>query len=261
MSTNTDLSYTLFERLLDTYGDTIKCSLTVQYRMNEKIMQFSSQELYENKLVAHHSVANHLLSDLSNSKTCEITSTPLVLIDISDTRTFWEDRNKNSALKGSISNDLEVMLIEKYIEKLIYKGGLMQDQIGIITPYAAQVNRIDRIIHKRWKDIEVNSIDGYQGREKECIIISMVRSNARGAVGFLSDKKRLNGKFSIIKFKTCPLLNLFIVAMTRAKRQLVVIGDTKALSSRKKGRTFLSKWISWLKKEATKQYSREYLKL
>ncbi|GAA5803182.1 hypothetical protein HPULCUR_008658 [Helicostylum pulchrum] len=144
---------------------------------------------------------------------------------------------------------MEVSLVEKHIEILIEQGGLGQAQIGVITPYTAQVFSLQDVVNKRCKDIEVNSIDGYQGREKECIIISMVRSNKEGNVGFLSDKRRLN------------------VAMARARRQLVVIGDTRTLlrwgrrvsSSSPFNREFLIKWIRWLNKKSNKQLSQIYL--
>lgn len=180
---------------MDMHGKEIKKTLTMQYRMHEKIMKFSSQELYENKLVAHKSVVNHLLMDLSNVNRCESTSSPLMLIDTGDASVFHETQKAKNSVERSSSNHMEVALVEKHIEILMQQGGLEQDQIGVITPYTAQVFRLRDVINERWKDIEINSIDGYQGREKECVIISMVRSNEEGIVGFLSDKRRLNGKF------------------------------------------------------------------
>lgn len=179
---------------MDMHGEKIKKTLTMQYRMHEKIMKFSSQELYENKLVAHKSVANHLLMDLSNVNTCDSTSYPLVLIDSGDSSVFHETQKLKNGAERSSSNDMEVILVEKHIEILMQRGGLEQEQIGVITPYTAQVFRLRDVINRRWNGVEVNSIDGYQGREKECIIISTVRSNKEGNVGFLSDKRRLNGK-------------------------------------------------------------------
>ncbi|GAA5795792.1 hypothetical protein HPULCUR_001154 [Helicostylum pulchrum] len=203
LSTLSDLSYAMLDRLMDMHGEKIKKTLTMQYRMHEKIMKFSSQELYENKLVAHKSVANHLLMDLSNVNTCDSTSYPLVLIDSGDSSVFHETQKLKNGAERSSSNDMEVILVEKHIEILMQRGGLEQEQIGVITPYTAQVFRLRDVINRRWNGVEVNSIDGYQGREKECIIISTVRSNKEGNVGFLSDKRRLN------------------VAMTRARRQLI----------------------------------------
>ncbi|KAI9345722.1 P-loop containing nucleoside triphosphate hydrolase protein [Pilaira anomala] len=238
LSTDNDLTYTMFDRLLDMQGDNIKY-----------IMKFSSQELYGNKLEAHHTVANHLLADLPNTTYCDTIISPVVLIDTSDTGLFHESIKSKESIEKSSSNRLEVILVVKYIQRLISNGGLEQSQIGIITPYTAQVFLLRDIVNDIWKDIEVNSIDGYQGREKKCIIISMVRSNKEGSVGFLSEKRRLN------------------VAMTRAKRQLVVIGDTRTLlrkgrktsASSPFNRKFLSKWIEWLGKNSNKQLSQEYV--
>ncbi|GAA5795203.1 hypothetical protein HPULCUR_000557 [Helicostylum pulchrum] len=265
-----NLSYTLFDRLMYMHGEKIKRTLTMQYRMHEEIMKFSSQELYENKLVAHESVAGHLLMDLPNVNSCESTNSPLMLIDTGDASVFHETKKSRKGVERSSANDMEVVLVEKHIEILMQKGGLEQVHIGVITPYAAQVFSMRNVINKRWKHIEVNSIDGYQGREKECIIISMVRSNREGNVGFLSDKRRLNGK-------SCTISNLYtlinssvplsLVAMTRARRQLVVIGDTRTLlssgpsvtiSSARK-REFLTKWIGWIEDKANKKLSKRYL--
>lgn len=179
---------------MDMHGEKIKRTLTVQYRMHELITKFSSQELYGNNLVAHKSVVNHLLTDLPKVVKCESTKYPLMLIDTGDSSIFHETPKIKNGAERSSSNDMEVTLVEKHIEILIEQGGLDQNQISVITPYSAQVFNMRDIINERWKDIEVNLIDGYQGKEKECIIISMVRSNKEGNVGFLSDKRRLNGK-------------------------------------------------------------------
>lgn len=86
--------------------------------------------------------------------------------------------------------------------------GVKEEEIGIITPYDDQVDLISSMT-----GVEVNSVDGFQGREREVIIISMVRSNSEGNIGFLRDLRRLN------------------VSLTRARRKLIIIGDTGTLSS------------------------------
>ena len=93
--------------------------------------------------------------------------------------------------------------------------------IGIITPYAGQVRAIRDALPELYESVEVHTVDGYQGREKEVIIFSCVRSNSDGIVGFLSDARRLN------------------VALTRAKRGLIVIGDPDTLRNDET-------WASWL---------------
>lgn len=76
---------------------------------------------------------------------------------------------------------------------MISLGGLREDQIGVITPYATQVKSLAQEITEKWEDIEIDSVDEFQGREKEAIIISLVRSNSRGEVDFLAENRRLNG--------------------------------------------------------------------
>ena len=100
-------------------------------------------------------------------------------------------------------------------------GELRQDDIGIITPYAVQVRAIRDNVPTRYDEVEVRTVDGYQGREKEVILFSCVRSNSQGNVGFLSDSRRLN------------------VALTRAKRGLIVIGDPETLR-------YDEDWAAWL---------------
>lgn len=197
MSVCSDLSYTLFDRLIDMYGNNIKAMLSVQYRMHEKIMRFSSQELYESKLGAHYSVASHLLSDLKNTCNSEDTKEPVVFIDTSDSVQYYEIKDKKTE-ERSTANDLEVLIVDAHISRLITRGGLRQDQIGVITPYAAQVAKLNEKLNGTYSDIEIGSVDGFQGREKEAIIISMVRSNKRGEVGFLAEKRRLNGKLALL---------------------------------------------------------------
>ena len=90
------------------------------------------------------------------------------------------------------------------------ESGLPQSNIAVIAPYSAQVRWLrDRCA---WREIEIDTVDGFQGREKEVILISLVRSNDRGEIGFLSDERRMN------------------VAMTRAKRKLILIGDSATLA-------------------------------
>lgn len=192
LSTETDLSTTLFDRLLGMYGDKVKRMLMVQYRMHQKIMEFSSKELYDNKLVADKSVASHLLVDLPSVEESENTDVPLVMIDTSDTG-LGHEITDDAQEEQSKANELEVELALVHIRALI-DDGLEEDQIGVITPYAAQVSKLKRDIREHWPGIEIGTVDGFQGREKEAILLSLVRSNDTGEVGFLAEKRRLNGK-------------------------------------------------------------------
>ncbi|KAI7863129.1 AAA domain-containing protein [Spinellus fusiger] len=166
-------------------------SQNFQYRMHQKIMEFSSKELYDNKLVADSSVAEHLLTDLQDIQSSDTTQVPLVMIDTSDTGLAHEvtDEAKEELSKA---NEREVELVVQHVQILL-DDGLKQDQIGIITPYSAQVTRLIREIREKWPLIEIGTVDGFQGREKEAILLSLVRSNDDCEVGFLGEKRRLNG--------------------------------------------------------------------
>ncbi|KAG1079387.1 hypothetical protein G6F42_023794 [Rhizopus arrhizus] len=243
LSTETDLSTTLFDRLLGMYGDKVKRMLMVQYRMHQKIMEFSSKELYDNKLVADKSVASHLLVDLPNVEESENTDVPLVMIDTSDTG-LGHEITDDAQEEQSKANELEVELALVHIRALI-DDGLEEDQIGVITPYAAQVSKLKRDIREHWPGIEIGTVDGFQGREKEAILLSLVRSNDTGEVGFLAEKRRLN------------------VAMTRAKRHLCVICDSETLLGTKGGTKpasrfdggFLKRWMEYLSEESDLRFS------
>ncbi|CAO3620166.1 unnamed protein product [Mucor fragilis] len=243
LSTETDLSTTLFDRLLSMYGDRVKRMLMVQYRMHQKIMEFSSKELYDNKLVADKSVASHLLVDLPSVEESENTDVPLVMIDTSDTG-LGHEITDDAQEEQSKANELEVELALVHIRALI-ADGLEEDQIGVITPYAAQVSKLKRDIREHWPGIEIGTVDGFQGREKEAILLSLVRSNDTGEVGFLAEKRRLN------------------VAMTRAKRHLCVICDSETLLGTKGGAKpaarfdggFLKRWMEYLSEESDLRFS------
>ncbi|KAI8973348.1 P-loop containing nucleoside triphosphate hydrolase protein [Mycotypha africana] len=249
LSIDIDLTTTLFDRLLSMYGDNVKRMLMVQYRMHQKIMEFSSRELYENKLVAHDSVAEHVLADLPDVQSTENTDIPVVMIDTSDTG-LGHEMTADDDEEQSKANELEVELAVHHIRALM-DDGLTEDQIGVITPYAAQVARLKRDIRETWPAIEIGTVDGFQGREKEAIVLSLVRSNDDGEVGFLAERRRLN------------------VAMTRAKRHLCVICDsdtllgTKRTSNSKNSNVdggFIKRWMEYLNEEADLRFS-EFINL
>lgn len=113
-------------------------------------------------------------------------------------------------------NEGEAKIVLDHYKKLI-DSGIKSENIAIISPYSAQVALIRELmssnnIKSAGNGVEINSIDAFQGREKDAVIISMVRSNPDGVVGFLAEMRRIN------------------VAMTRAKKQLVIIGDSDTLS-------------------------------
>lgn len=203
-----NLEVTLFERLYKKYGKEITKMLTIQYRMNNDIMKWSSDEFYEGKLVAHDDVKNRLLTDLEKVQETDETITPLFFIDTSNCGI------NELESEGSKENKQEAEIVFKHIQNLL-NAGVDENKIAIITPYSAQVQMLKTIIHEKHEFIEIGTVDGFQGREKDSIIISMVRSNEQGEVGFLSDERRTN------------------VAITRAKRHVCIIGDSVTLRTNK----------------------------
>ncbi|KAJ3057981.1 hypothetical protein HK102_010751, partial [Quaeritorhiza haematococci] len=180
--TKPTLEYTLFDRLLDLHGPGIKRMLNVQYRMNDMIMKFPSKELYEDKLVAHESVKEHLLCDLPGVEKTDETTVPIVFIDTSgcELRESSEGGSDNDFEVGeSRYNEGEAEIVVEYIQKLT-SSGLPPTSIAVITPYNGQVTLLTTLLRPTYPDLEIGSVDGFQGREKEAIVISLVRSNEKG---------------------------------------------------------------------------------
>jgi ATP-dependent RNA/DNA helicase IGHMBP2 len=209
-----ELSFTLFDRMIKLYGESVSKLLNIQYRMNEAIMNFSSNELYDGKLIADESVRNHKVTDLIDSKdndNLHLCDKNLILVD---TRNFdfYESVDEESDSKYNIGE----ANICKFLINYLKKNSITNDQIGVITPYSAQVNFLRNLItFDEYRDLEISTVDGFQGREKEIVILSLVRSNLKHEVGFLADNRRLN------------------VAITRAKRMLVLICDVSTVSKDK----------------------------
>ncbi|GLJ21851.1 hypothetical protein SUGI_0408590 [Cryptomeria japonica] len=227
------LGRTLFARLADLYGSEVMAMLTVQYRMHQLIMDWSSKELYNSKIEAHSSVAAHTLNDLDGVQKTSSTEPTLILIDIAGC-----DMEEKKDDEDSTMNEGEATVALGHAKKLV-ESGVNSSDIGIITPYAAQVAilKIMRNKEKSLKDLEISTVDGFQGREKEAIIISMVRSNAKHEVGFLNDHRRMN------------------VAVTRARRQCCIICDTETVSSDK----FLKRLVEYFEEHAEYLSASEYL--
>ena len=198
----------LMQRLIAREGEAIFRRLTVQYRMHESIMRFSSDTFYEGSLVADASVRAHRLCDLSGVVENEWTSNSIEFIDTAGAE-FEEQVEADGESK---LNPKEANLILRLIRDLM-DSGIGAEQIAVIAPYAAQVRLIRGKLDVA--ALEVDTVDGFQGREKEAVLLTMVRSNERGEIGFLADTRRTN------------------VAMTRAKRKLIVIGDSATLGTHK----------------------------
>ena len=196
----------LMERIVKRWGPAVSRQLTVQYRMHQQIMGFSSTEFYAGSLVAADRVRTHRLIDLPEVAAAPATQTALQFLDTAGSHCVEQVEPEGSSLQ----NPGEAEFVVRHVDELISAGVRPQD-IAVITPYSAQVRWIRERISS--PGIEVDTVDGFQGREKEAIVISLVRSNSQGELGFLTDTRRMN------------------VALTRARRKLTVIGDSSTLAS------------------------------
>ncbi|MGL6072559.1 MAG: AAA domain-containing protein [Fimbriiglobus sp.] len=200
------LAVSMMERVMALHGAAVSRLLTVQYRMHETIMGFSNAEFYGGELVADETVAKHTLADLEGVTRSPLTETPAKFINTAGA-SYDEAQEEDTA---SRYNPQEADLVIKYVNQLLSEG-VKPEVVAVISPYNGQVRYIREKLGE--SGIEVDSVDGFQGREKEVILISLVRSNPDGQIGFLSDVRRTN------------------VALTRARRKLIVIGDTATLSN------------------------------
>ena len=205
----------MLERLKELYGDSTTRLLTRQYRMHEQIMRFSSEHFYDDKLVADEHVASHLLCDLPGIDATLETEKPIEFFDTAGAA--WEETIEPEGL--SKLNEKEAEFVVFKVRQLVAQGVDVAN-ISVIAPYAAQVRKIRNLFRNiktesgevsSLANIEVDTVDGFQGREKEAIVISLVRSNAECEIGFLKDYRRTN------------------VALTRARRKLIVIADSATL--------------------------------
>lgn len=199
------LGTTLFERLQGVLPASLQTLLRVQYRMHESVMGFSSRQFYKGRLIADESVKGHLASELEGVKATELTTVPLVFVDTAGTGydELFDPLTQSRENKGEA--ELAVRLAKELLD-----AGIRPEDLAVLTPYAAQVKRLKGLL--RVRGLEIGTVDGFQGREKESAVISLVRSNERGEVGFLNDIRRMN------------------VAVTRARRLLVVIGDSATVT-------------------------------
>ncbi|MCA8961516.1 MAG: IGHMBP2 family helicase, partial [Planctomycetes bacterium] len=216
------LDVTLFERLADEFPSH-RHMLEIQYRMNQHIMEWSSRALYDDALIAHDSVRDHRLVDLDGVAETEETTTPLLFIDTAGFDAPEETDPENI----SRWNEGEARLVSTLLARLVGAKVAPRD-IGVITPYNAQVDLLRRRLSEPYPGLEIDTVDGFQGREKEAIILSLVRSNDRGEVGFLAEKRLLN------------------VAITRARRHVTVIGDSATISHD----AFLAGLVDYLQESA-----------
>ena len=211
------LGKTLMERIVENKPECVSL-LQVQYRMNDEIMQFSSNYFYHGEMKSAPEVAHRLIHE---------GDTPILWFDTS-TINLGDDEKDNFKEQfigetfGRVNKgeaNLTLSLLQIYFQR-VGKQHILDDRIdvGIISPYRAQVQYLKRLIKKRafFKPfrhlISINTVDGFQGQERDVVIISLVRANDKGQIGFLRDLRRMN------------------VAMTRARMKLFILGDAPTLT-------------------------------
>lgn len=225
------LSTSLFEKLVARWPEAVSM-LTTQYRMNAAIMEYSNRKFYEGKLVAAPAVADHLI--FPGDK-------PLLFIDTAGCG--YEEKQVGT----STSNPEEAAFLVNYLrhyqnECTLAAASTENLSIGIIAPYKEQLEAIRQAIHEEGSfpfkgQLSVNTVDSFQGQERDIILISMTRSNPDSRIGFLSEIRRMN------------------VAMTRARKKLVIIGDSSTLAQH----AFYAGLIEMAEKHNAYQSAWEYL--
>ncbi|CAM8971129.1 unnamed protein product [Rhodiola kirilowii] len=209
------LGISLMERASALHEGIHATKLTTQYRMNDAIAGWASKEMYGGLLTSSPSVASHLLVDTPFVKPTWITQCPLLLLDTRmpyGSLSVGCEEYLDPAGTGSFYNEGEADIVVQHVFSLLYSG-VRPSTIVVQSPYVAQVqllrNKLDD--YPEADGVEVATIDSFQGREADAVIISMVRSNTLGAVGFLGDSRRMN------------------VAITRARKHVAVICDSSTI--------------------------------
>ncbi|XP_072963021.1 DNA polymerase alpha-associated DNA helicase A [Typha angustifolia] len=224
------LGISLLERAASLHEGVLVTKLTTQYRMHDAIASWASKEMYDGRLHSSPTVSSHLLADSPFVKATWITQCPLLLLD---TRMPYGslyvgcEEHLDPAGTGSFYNDGEAELVVQQVFNLI-NSGVSPTAIAVQSPYIAQV----QLLRERLDDypessgVEVATIDSFQGREADAVIISMVRSNTLGAVGFLGDSRRMN------------------VAITRARKHVALVCDSSTICHN----TFLARLLRHIRR-------------
>jgi hypothetical protein len=196
------LATSLFERLLTLHGDPVRQMLREQYRMNAELMELPSRAFYGGELRPHPSVAERTLATVLPGTSLD--APPLLFLDSAGKG--WEEVAPEGSESLENPGEAEVVLARAHA---LLAAGLGPGQIAVITPYRAQAARMAPVLEPL--GIEVDTVDAFQGREAEAVLVSCVRSNAEGRLGFLTDLRRMN------------------VALTRAKVHAFIVGDSATL--------------------------------
>ncbi len=250
------LSTTLIERCIEHLSDRVSL-LTVQYRMHQAIMDFSNQYFYGGALIAHESVAGRVLDSVAPHS---FGDGAVTFIDTAGCGFDERMQQSSGSLHRALSryNPEEALLVREHLLQLLHQLTGEQTQlphnegnsphettlpsVGILSPYREQVTYLEQVfqddpafahlLHSRKQsvhqrpttqepNITINTIDGFQGQERDVIYISLVRANPKHEIGFLQDYRRMN------------------VAMTRARMMLVVIGDSATIGKNKFYQSFM----------------------
>ena len=203
------LDKTLMQHIVQNKPEVVSL-LKIQYRMNDEIMRFSSDWFYHGALSSAPEVKFRSILDFD---------TPIVWVNTEDMDCNEEFVGESFGRINKAEATLSIEELKKYIEK-IGKERLLDERIdfGLISPYKAQVQYLRQLIKKDafFKPfrqlITINTVDGFQGQERDVILISLVRANEDGQIGFLNDLRRMN------------------VAITRARMKLIILGDASTLT-------------------------------
>ena len=208
------LGKTLMERIVEIHPEAVTL-LKIQYRMNDDIMRFSSNYFYHGQVESVPEVKYRSILDMDVPMTWIDTSQ----FDLPLTSFKEEFVGESFGRINKAEAELTLFALQNYFEK-IGKQRLLDERIdvGIISPYRAQVQYLRRLLMKREyfkpfrRLISVNTVDGFQGQERDIIVISLVRSNDEGQIGFLRDLRRMN------------------VAITRARMKLIILGNAPTMT-------------------------------
>ena len=208
------LGKTLMERIVEMHPEAVTL-LKIQYRMNDDIMRFSSNYFYHGQVESAPEVKYRSILDMDVPMTWIDTSQ----FDLPLTSFKEEFVGESFGRINKAEAELTLLALQNYFEK-IGKQRLLDERIdvGIISPYRAQVQYLRRLLMKREyfkpfrRLISVNTVDGFQGQERDIIVISLVRSNDEGQIGFLRDLRRMN------------------VAITRARMKLIILGNAPTMT-------------------------------
>lgn len=206
---NAGLGKTLMERIVDNKPEVVTL-LKVQYRMNDEIMRFSSDYFYHGEVESAPQIKYRSILDLD---------TPMEWVNTADMDFKETFVGESFGRINKPEAELTLSTLKDYFMK-IGKDRILDERldVGIISPYRAQVQYLRHLIKKNdflkpfRRTISVNTVDGFQGQERDIVVISLVRANDNGEIGFLKDLRRMN------------------VAITRARMKLIIIGDATTMS-------------------------------